>query len=128
MPGACFRTMTQRAAPDEPGWIACVIHLDESRHIQATAATAMPVETIMNGARTLLLTALLVLNSSAHAAAAATAVLYAESFGLHILAVAFDPMRAGTGRLVAAPISNLLALLGVGLLVALGARIVRRRR
>jgi len=91
---------------------------------------AMTVERAMKVVRTLLLVAaLFALNSSEPSAALATPVLH-EANGL-LSAIQglmdFDLPRVGAGRPAAAPISNTLALLGMGLLMLLGARIFRRR-
>jgi hypothetical protein len=85
----------------------------------------------MKVARTLLLVAaLFALNSSEPSAALPTPVLH-EADGLlssiQALLLDFDVPRMGAGRPAAAPISNTLALLGMGLLLLLGARITRRR-
>ena len=91
---------------------------------------AMTVEKAMKVARaSLLLAALLAMNLTSPAAALATSVLHEAVLlgSLEVLILDFDVLPAGAGRPAAAPLSNMLALLGMGLLVLLGALILRRR-
>jgi hypothetical protein len=93
---------------------------------------ATTVETPMNlvARALLLLAALFALNSPA-AAAWPTPVLQQADMILgyfQALTVDLDALRAGAGGRAAAPISSLLALLGMGLLLLLGVRISRDRR